>query len=50
VSFEPFEGDQGKRVSGIDRPPEPDEVEIEERKAMAMGGVAEPYLDAFARL
>ena len=26
--------------------PEPDEVEIEERKAMTMGGVLEPYLDA----
>ena len=28
--------------------PEPDEAEIEERKAMAMGGVPEPYLDARA--
>jgi len=27
-----------------------DEVEIEERKAMAMGGVPETYLDAWARL
>jgi hypothetical protein len=26
--------------------PDPDEVEIEERKAMAMGGVPEPYLGA----
>jgi len=30
--------------------PEPDEVEIEERKAMAMGGVPEAYLDAWADL
>ncbi len=29
---------------------EPDEAEIEERKAMAAGGVPEPYLDAWARL
>ena len=30
--------------------PDPDEVEIEERKAMAMGGVPEAYLDAWAHL
>ena len=30
--------------------PDPDEVEIEEHKAMAMGGVPEPYLDGWARL
>jgi hypothetical protein len=29
---------------------EPDEVEIEERRAMAMGGVPEAYLDGWARL
>jgi hypothetical protein len=29
---------------------EPGEVEIEERKAMAMGSVPEPFLDAWARL
>jgi hypothetical protein len=31
-------------------PPEPDEAQLEERKGMAMRGVPEPYLDAFARL
>jgi hypothetical protein len=31
-------------------PPEPDVVEIEERAAMAAGGVPEPYLDTWARL
>jgi hypothetical protein len=40
VAFERFEGDQGRRVSGIDNPPEPDEVELEERKTTA--GVPEP--------
>jgi hypothetical protein len=30
--------------------PDPDEVEIEERKTMAMGGVPEAYLDGWARL
>ena len=29
---------------------EPDDTEIEERKAMAMGGVPEAYLDGWARL
>jgi hypothetical protein len=28
----------------------PNEAELKERKAMAMGGVPEPYLNAFARL
>jgi hypothetical protein len=41
-AFEPFEGYQGRRVSGIDGPPEPDEVEIEERKGMAMDSVPDP--------
>jgi hypothetical protein len=31
-------------------PPEPDEVEIKERAAMAVGGVPGPYLDTWARL
>jgi hypothetical protein len=30
--------------------PEPDEVDLEERKAMAMASVPEPYLDTWARL
>ena len=30
--------------------PEADEAALEERKGMAMGGVPEPYLDAWARL
>ncbi len=30
--------------------PEPDQVELEERKAMAMDSVPEPYLDRWARL
>ena len=30
--------------------PEPDAVELEERKGMAMASVPEPYLDAWARL
>jgi hypothetical protein len=34
----------------IEEPPEPDDVELEERKAMATGSVPEPYLDAWARL
>jgi hypothetical protein len=50
VAFEPFEGDQGRRVSGIDRPPDPGEVEVEERKGMAMRSVPQPYFDAWARL
>jgi hypothetical protein len=35
---------------GVAAPPEPDEVEIEERKGMAMGGVPERFLDAWAHL
>jgi hypothetical protein len=35
---------------GINSQPEPDEVEIEERKAMSMDSVPEPYLDGWARL
>jgi hypothetical protein len=31
-------------------PPDPDEAELEEREGMAIGGVPEPYLDAWARL
>jgi hypothetical protein len=30
--------------------PEPDDVELEERKSMAMDSVPEPYLDTWARL
>jgi hypothetical protein len=30
--------------------PEPDETELEKRKGMAIDGVPEPYLDAWARL
>ena len=43
VGFEGFEGDEGSRFSGIDRPPDPDEAEIEERKGMAADSVPEPY-------
>ena len=50
VAFEPFEGDQGRRVSGIDNPSEPDEAELEERKGIAMGSVPERFLDAWAHL
>jgi hypothetical protein len=46
VGFEGFEGDQASRFSGIDRPPDPDEAEIEERKGMAADTVPEAYLDA----
>jgi hypothetical protein len=36
VAFEPFEGDQGRRISGIERPPEPDQAELGERKGIAL--------------
>ena len=49
-SFVGFVSDQGSRFSGIDRPPDPDEAEIEERKGMAADSVPEAYLDAWARL
>ena len=53
-----WENDEKERVTkGVTIPPAPDsslaedtEIELEERKAMAMGGVPEPYLDAWARL
>jgi hypothetical protein len=53
-----WEYDEKERVTkGVTIPPAPDsslaedtEIELEERKAMAMGGVPEPYLDAWARL
>jgi|GEM_PF-5615113 len=48
--FVSFVSDQDRHVFGIDKLPEPDRAEIEERKGMAMGGVPEPYLDAWARL
>jgi hypothetical protein len=47
--FEKFSAG-GSRVFGIDRPPEPDEAELEKRKGIAMGGVPELYVDAWARL
>jgi hypothetical protein len=50
VGFEGFVSDQGSLVFGIDRPPENDEAEIEERKGMAADSVPEAYLDAWARL
>jgi hypothetical protein len=40
----------GSRVFGIDRAPDPGEVEVEEPKGMAMGGLPAAYLDAWARL
>jgi hypothetical protein len=53
-----WENDEKERVTkGVTIPPAPDsslaedtEIELEERKAMAMGGVPEPYLDGWARL
>ena len=37
-------------VADVAAPPEPDAVELEERKGMATDSVPEPYLDAWARL
>jgi hypothetical protein len=37
-------------VAGVAAPLDPDQVELEERKALAMGSVPELYLDAWARL
>jgi hypothetical protein len=48
--FVSFGSDRGRHVSGIDKRPEPDPAELEERKAMAMGGVPDRLLDAWARL
>jgi hypothetical protein len=48
--FDGFVSDRGRHVFGIDKPPEPDPVEIEERKVLAADSVPEPYLDAWARL
>jgi hypothetical protein len=43
-------GDKGHVTEAVTISSEPSDVEIEERKAMAMGGVAEAFLDAWARL
>jgi hypothetical protein len=40
----------GRRVSRIDAPPEPDPVALEERRSMVSDSVPERYLDAWARL
>jgi hypothetical protein len=37
-------------VGDVAAPPEPDQAELEERKALAMDSVPELYLDAWARL
>jgi hypothetical protein len=37
-------------VGDVAAPPEPDQAELEERKALAMDAVPGPYLDAWARL
>ncbi len=50
MGFEGFEGDQGSRFSGIDRPPDLDEAEIEERKGISAGSVPEPYLARIRRM
>jgi hypothetical protein len=47
--FDGFVSDRGRHVFGIDKLPEPDPVEIEERKGMASDSVPERYLDAWAR-
>ena len=47
--FDSFGSDPGRHVSGIDRPAEPVEAELEERKGLAKDSVPERYLDAWAR-
>jgi hypothetical protein len=37
-------------VGDVAAPPEPDQAELDERKALAMHSLPEPYLDAWARL
>jgi len=46
----PFQASLKNFRLSIAPPPEPDETRIEERKALAMDSVPEPYLDAWARL
>jgi hypothetical protein len=46
--FDGFVSDRGRYVFGIGKLPEPDLVEIEERKGMASDSVPERYLDAWA--
>jgi hypothetical protein len=48
--FVSFVSDQDREVFGIDKLPEPNPAEIEERKGMAADSVPESYLDAWARL
>ena len=48
--FVSFVSDQDRDVFEIDKLPEPNPAEIEERKGMASDSVPEPYLDVWARL